>query len=42
MVDIIDLDSFGLFSQGLIDQIGNPIDIKHIIVFFGLVQSQGQ
>lgn len=42
MVDKIDLDFFGLFAQGLIDQIGNPIDIKHIIVFFGLIQSQGQ
>lgn len=42
MVDKIDLDCFGLFAQGLIDQIGNSIDIKHIIIFFGLIQSQGQ
>ena len=42
MVNKVDLNFFGLFDQGLIDQIGNPIDIKHIIVFFGLIQSQGQ
>ena len=41
MVDKIDLDFFGLFAQGFIDQIGNPIDIKHIIVFFGLIQKPG-
>lgn len=42
MTDKINRDLLGLFLERLINQISNPIDCIDIIVFFGLIQSQGQ